>query len=249
MSKKVELKSVVIKLGTGSDATVLFDAFDLKIEKGDLLAIVGVSGCGKTTLLNTIAGIQAINSGEVFVFGQSPQAHFRSKNIGFAHQEHSLLGWKTVKENLEFFKNVGDTTVQGFDVEILLNLIGLTNSANSYPRELSGGMKQRVALARALVHKPELLLLDEPFASLDEWTRLKLLHELKSILLESGITSVLVSHNIEEAVLFADRIILLDGRPVEIKTDVRINRDEKSNPHVNEVVKNIRSELFNNKDL
>lgn len=177
--------------------------FNLQVASGDRVAFLGPSGCGKSTLLNLISGLLSPTSGRV-------NRKLSEKKISFVFQEPSLIPWKTVRENLEL---VGDILAkkeskQDELLTSLLHRVGLADRANSYPDELSGGMKMRVALARALVNSPQLILLDEPFSALDDVTRGRLQDDILGLQRESAIAYVLVTHNIEEAVRMCDRILV-----------------------------------------
>ena len=174
---------------------------NLKINKNDFISIVGPSGCGKSTLLKIISNLTRASNGDV-VFGDN------NKNISFVFQEPSLLPWASVFE---------DNKVNHY-----LQMVGLQDFKNSFPRELSGGMKMRVSLARALITEPELILFDEPFSALDEFTREQLNDEILSLKTIHKWTSIFVTHNIREAVYLSNRVILLSKRPGTIIHNINI---------------------------
>lgn len=174
--------------------------------------VVGPSGCGKTTLLRLINGLIAPDEGEVKIAGQAPKP---GPDIGFVFQSYRLLPWRTVLGNVAFpLEIAGITRRERRERSLrLLSAVGLARFASAYPGELSGGMKQRVALARALVGEPSILLMDEPFASLDAQTRELMQVELSRIWLERPCTIVFVTHSVDEALLLGDRVVLMGPRP------------------------------------
>ncbi|NBW80746.1 ABC transporter ATP-binding protein [bacterium] len=188
--------------------------FNLQVFSGDRIAFLGPSGCGKSTLLNLISGLLSPTSGRV-------NRNLEAEKISFVFQEPSLIPWKTVRENLEL---VGDLISQSENRmnDLLLSLlhrVGLSDRENSWPDELSGGMKMRVALARALVNSPHLILLDEPFSALDDVTRTRLQDDILALQRESAIAYILVTHNIEEAVRMCDRILVFSRSGELLKDD------------------------------
>jgi NitT/TauT family transport system ATP-binding protein len=187
---------------------------------------VGPSGCGKTTILRIIAGLEQPTSGVVLLDGKSIIAP--SRDCGMVFQEFALLPWRTVLENIEL-----GPEIQGVARETrrkvadhYLQLVGLRGFENKYPRELSGGMKQRVAIARSLANDPKVLLMDEPFGSLDAQTRNIMQEELLDIWSKTGKTIVFVTHSVDEAVYLADRVVLLTARPASVREifEVRLPR-------------------------
>ena len=188
---------------------------DFAIEPGEFVALVGPSGCGKTTLLRIMAGLERPSKGKVSVFGVSPEEACRGSQVGVAFQQPALLDSRTARRNVALSLEVTGAQPQR-SVEDLLQQFGLGDFMDAYPHELSGGMRQRANIACALVHEPSLVLLDEPFGALDELTRELLGEWLSSILHESEQTAVLITHSVDEAVMLADRIVLLSPRPGRI---------------------------------
>lgn len=193
-----------------------------QVFEGELISLVGPSGCGKTTLLRIMGGLLEPDKGIVRIDGQvltQPR-----QEMGFVFQNPTLMPWRTVLENvilpLEVRGNNGDEH-EGRALE-LVRLVGLAGFENSYPRELSGGMQQRVAIARALVYEPSILLMDEPFGSLDAITRSQMNLELLRIWQATGKTIVLVTHNIQEAIFLADRVLIMSARPGHIQAAVSV---------------------------
>jgi NitT/TauT family transport system ATP-binding protein len=192
---------------------------------GEFLSIVGPSGCGKTTLLKIVAGLLNPSKGEIRVFGTSVKKPIR--DMGIVFQSSLLMPWRNASENVLLPIELLRMEKKSFTVRAaqLLALVGLRGFELRYPRELSMGMQQRVAIARALIHDPQLLLLDEPFGSLDELTREQMGMELIKITEAMGKTVVLVTHSIPEAVLLADRLIVLSERPSVLRMDLKIDLD------------------------
>lgn len=208
-----------------------------EIRKGEFFSIVGPSGCGKTTLLNILAGLIVPTAGSISVFGDSPEAHLNKKKIGMVFQDPALFDWRTVKENialpLELNAVAGDVSA----ISDIIDLVGLNGFENSYPRELSGGMKSRVAIARSLIAKPDLLLMDEPFGALDEITANKLNVELLNIWKNTNATIIFVTHSISQAAIMSNRILVLSERPGKMKNifSANFNMNENIGAVVDEV--------------
>ncbi len=194
----------------------------IDVEQGEFVAIVGASGCGKSTLLRLVAGLDSQYEGSIVWQGQ--RVTEPSLDRGIVFQEHRLFPWMTVEENVALA--FGATRVGPAErrerVAQQLAVVGLGGFENAYPHQISGGMSQRVAIARALVLRPQLLLLDEPFGALDALTRLKLQQELQRLWEIDGLTTILVTHDVEEAVYLADRIIVMSARPGTIKRVLRV---------------------------
>ena len=196
------------------------------VKKGEFVSIVGPSGCGKTTILRILAGLETPTQGVIFVAGKQFNSGVPPKErrlMGFVFQMPNLLEWLTLKENVEFpLKILGLYREERFvkRVEELLRLVGLQDFSNAYPYELSGGMQQRAGIARALVHDPDILLMDEPFGALDAITREQLNFELLSIWENQKKTIIFVTHNIGEAVLLSNRVIVM--APARIVGEVEV---------------------------
>jgi NitT/TauT family transport system ATP-binding protein len=202
----IRLEAVTKVYGRGSDAVVALDGLDLTVETGSFVCLVGASGCGKTTLLNIVAGLDAPTSGTVQIEGGRPTLIF---------QEAALFPWLTAVENVELalrFRGVPGNQRRP-EAADLLDRVHLSGFADKRPHELSGGMRQRVALARALAQEARILLLDEPFGALDAITRDVLHEELERIWRDAGLTVLFVTHNVREAVRLGQRVVLLSSRP------------------------------------
>lgn len=222
MSKplKVAIEGKQFELG-GISLQVLGDLhFD--VAAGALVSLLGPSGCGKTTLLRLVSGLEEEYRGQIEL-GRNV-IHGPGLDRGVVFQEPRLIPWMTVRKNIEYaISENHDRRSTSRDVGSLLKLIGLTDFQNAYPNQLSGGMAQRVALARALVNVPDLLLLDEPFGALDSHTRMIMQDELLRVLEREGTTTLMVTHDVDEAVFLSDQIIVLTRQPAQIKATFTVN--------------------------
>jgi NitT/TauT family transport system ATP-binding protein len=211
----------------------------------EFVCVLGPSGSGKTTLLRILAGLIPPTSGS-FKFG-----HGEQPSTGMVFQQATLMPWRTVIENIRLpleVKNVDDSTAR-FKAHEMIELVGLQGFEDSLPRDLSGGMAQRVAIARALIHDPDLLLLDEPFASLDAMTRERMWTELSHIWQMRQKTVIMVTHSINESLFLADRVLVLTQRPGKIKMDVKVdlprprNDDIRYTPHFGKLARKLRQAI------
>ena len=201
-----------VSLSFGS--VVVFERLSLSIERGEFVAVVGPSGCGKTTLLNLFSQFVKPSSGRVVC----------AERVRMVYQHDSLLPWQTVNENIALgLRHLKDAAERTQQLNDMLRLIKLEGFADHYPHQLSGGMRQRVELARALIGDSDVLLLDEPFSSLDYLTRIRMRNELARMLDQLPRTVVLVTHDIEEAAQLADRIIVLSDRPARICSEFHVD--------------------------
>ncbi|QOZ35804.1 ABC transporter ATP-binding protein [Bradyrhizobium sp. CCBAU 53421] len=207
------------------DGAVLpvLDNVNLSIAPGEFVALLGPSGCGKSTLLRLVAGLEKPRSGslredEVRITGPHP-----SRVVVF--QDPTLFPWRTVWDNVALgLEAQGILKAQRHRVDAVIELVGLSSFRNAYPHQLSGGMAQRVALARALVNDPKILVLDEPLGKLDSLTRIAMQAELVALWQRKGFTTLLVTHDVEEALVLANRVIVLSDRPARIKADIAVGR-------------------------
>jgi NitT/TauT family transport system ATP-binding protein len=203
--------------------TVAIEDFTLQVAEKEFVSIVGQSGCGKSTFLLMVAGLEQITEGRLTIDGQPVNGPDPLRSIVF--QEYLLFPWKTVRGNIEFgleLNKIPKKERSNISSEYI-RLVGLTGFENRYPHELSGGMKQRVAIARALVNKPKVILLDEPFGSLDALTREGLQTELLRIWLEAKCTVLFVTHSISEAIYLSDKVAIMRKRPGKIKEMITID--------------------------
>lgn len=198
------------------------DGVSFAVQRQEFVCVVGPSGCGKTTLLRLLAGLLTPSSGEVLFEGKELK-HPR-RRIGFVFQQANLMPWRTVLKNIMLPLELQHQALEESEARALslVDLVGLNGFEHAFPRDLSGGMAQRVAIARALIHEPELLLLDEPFGSLDALTRERMETELIRIWAALTATVVMVTHSISEAVLLADRLIVLSDRPAKVCLDLSV---------------------------
>ena len=217
----LEAKELTKSFPNGSGDLVAVENINLDLESQEFLCVVGPSGCGKTTLLKLLAGLQKPTKGEVIFEGQ--QITRPRRRIGFVFQDANLMPWRTVRDNIALPLELQDYSIEDIHLhtQTLINLVGLESFENSFPRDLSGGMAQRVAIARALIHQPDILLLDEPFGSLDALTRERMGSELMRIWQAQKVSILMVTHSISEAVFLSDRIIVLSPRPGTVRLDIR----------------------------
>jgi len=228
-------------------AVKTLNAVSLGVRKGELLCLIGPSGCGKSTLLNIIGGLVVPTDGEVRVNGH-PVHGPTPKEIAYVFQENTLFPWNTILDNimvgLEF---QGVPAVERRERAMdAIEAVGLTDFANNYPHQLSGGMKQRASLARALSLRTDILLMDEPFAALDEQTRTYMGEELSVLLATTNKTIVLVTHSLSEAVFLADRVVVMTARPAEIKATIEVRAAHPREPSftTSSAFSDLRNELY-----
>ena len=220
---RIEVDDVSITFGKGPSAYKATETTDITIEAGEFVCILGPSGCGKSTLLNAIAGYVEPSTGEVRIDGEPVRGP--GPDRGMVFQQYSLLPWKTVYENVAFGPRMAghSRTESGSTANTFLELVGLKKFGDRYPAELSGGMQQRVGIARALANYPSVLLMDEPFGALDAQTRLMMQESLLEIWRKFGTTVVFVTHDVDEAVFLADRVLIMSAAPGRIIEDLRVN--------------------------
>lgn len=218
----VSLRDVSKRFANG---TLALQGMNLDIGEHDFVSFLGPSGCGKSTALRLIAGLASISSGEV-AWGTEPTAgRGIERDLGFVFQEPTLMPWAKVFDNVYLPLKLSGMTRDAAApvVQQMLEMVGLSRFADVYPRELSGGMKMRVSIARALVTRPRLLLMDEPFAALDEMTRIKLNNDLLAIWKEHRFSVIFVTHSVYESVYLSDRIVLMAARPGRVIDEIRID--------------------------
>ncbi len=207
--------------GSGPDAVYAVENVSLAVEDGEFFCLLGPSGCGKSTLLKLIAGLLRPEHGEISVNTQSTNA---GQQTGMVWQEPTLMPWRTIQDNAAFSLELKGVhrSERNARARETLEALGIAEFAEKYPRELSGGMRQRVGIARALIADPEVLLMDEPFASVDAQTRRILQEQVLALWEEFRKTVVFVTHNIEEAILLGDRIAVMTSRPGRVKEMVKV---------------------------
>jgi ABC-type nitrate/sulfonate/bicarbonate transport system ATPase subunit len=227
---KLSVERLSKSFGSGEAAVRALDPIDLGVMTGDFLCVVGPSGCGKTTLLNIVGGFERPTSGRALLDGKPIIGPGRERGVVF--QQGALFNWMSVLENVAFGPRAcgvaADKARQG--ARGLLDLVGLSTFANRYPYELSGGMQQRVGIARALANDPEVLLMDEPFAALDQQTRELLQEEIRNIWRRTGKTILWITHSIEEALFLATHIVVMTARPGRVKAAFRSRFSENPDP-------------------
>jgi len=226
-AKVAQLEDVKVRLGKGSNTFLALDRTNLTVRPGDFIAVVGPSGCGKSTILKLVAGLLRPTEGNVFVAGREVGAG--NVGIGMAFQNPTMMPWLTIRENimlpLKIVKPFADTfnkdkhTVFRDRAEALLAKVGLSGFGDRRPWELSGGMLQRANLCRALIHSPKLMMLDEPFGALDQFTREELWSILQQLWMETKPTVFLVTHDLREAAFLASRILVMSARPGRVTDD------------------------------
>jgi len=220
---RIEIRGVSKAFGRHGDASpvMALAGLDLSVPEGSFVSVVGPSGCGKTTILRLVDGLVEADAGEVLVSGQPPRP---GPEVGFVFQAFRLIPWATVQSNVEFaLTSLGLPRKERAERALhYLSMVGLTRFAKSYPGTLSGGMKQRVALARAFATDPQILLMDEPFASLDAQTRELMQTELMRLWAQRRQTVLFVTHSVDEAILLSDRIVLMSPRPGRVIEEIEV---------------------------
>ena len=208
---------------------------DLDIDDGETLTLLGPSGCGKTTMLRMLAGLEEPTAGSITVSGETPHQARSLKRIGFVPQHPALLPWRTVEANARLLLDLNrraSPNTPSVSVSDLLDEVGLTDFRDAHPHQLSGGMQQRVGLVRAFALDAPILLMDEPFAALDEITRAEMRHLLGSLRERLGTTVVFVTHSIPEATFLSDRVAVMSPRPGSISTIVDIDLPHPRSPEI-----------------
>ncbi|WP_420135770.1 ABC transporter ATP-binding protein [Rhodopseudomonas sp.] len=200
----------------------VLDRVSLTAQPGEFVALLGPSGCGKSTLLRLVAGLEPPRAGRLFEDGRPITGPNPSRVVVF--QDPTLFPWRTVWKNVALgLEAQGIIKSERHRVDAALQLVGLSGFANAYPHQLSGGMAQRVSLARALVNDPDILILDEPLGKLDSLTRLSMQTEIVSLWQRNGFTTLLVTHDVEEALFLAQRVVVFSERPAKLKADIAVD--------------------------
>ncbi|GAB4242564.1 MAG: ABC transporter ATP-binding protein [Thermoleophilia bacterium] len=218
---KIVLRNLAKEFFVKGGVVRAVDGVDLNIREGEFVCIVGPSGCGKTTLLRILAGLETATSGEIQMAHRDAAKPLNS----MVFQDQSVFPWMSVRKNIAFgleCRKVDKKTVRTV-VDRYIDMVGLTRFADAYPFQLSGGMKQRVSVARAFANDPEILLMDEPFAALDEQNKMMLQEELLRIWEGSNKTVVFITHSIDEALILADRVIVMTSSPGKFKAEVPVD--------------------------
>jgi NitT/TauT family transport system ATP-binding protein len=235
----IELRHAGKTFATGRGRTlVALQDMSLEVGRGEFVAILGPSGCGKSTALRLVAALEQADEGSVIVEGAAPAALAAAHRLGVAFQDHALLPWLDVESNIALPFRIAGRPVDRLRIQALIELVGLRGFEGSRPKQLSGGMRQRAAIARALVLDPEVLLLDEPFGALDAVTRRHMNVELQRVWSEQRISTLLVTHDVGEALFLADRVVVMSGRPGRVVKTVQVPFARPRSPDV------MRSEAF-----
>lgn len=221
----IVIEDVSIEFGRGGNRNIAVQSTHLEIKPGEFVCILGPSGCGKSTLLNTVAGYVKPSSGQVLVDDLAVTQP--GPDRGMVFQQYSLFPWKTVRDNIAFGPAIaGKSRAECESIaNTFLGMIGLSKIANRYPGELSGGMQQRVGIARALANYPSVLLMDEPFGALDAQTRLIMQENLLTLWAEFRNTVLFVTHDVDEAIFLADRILIMSSSPGSVIADLAVALD------------------------
>lgn len=225
MTNLIEIRGVRHAYATAHGPLPVLDGLDLIVPQGEFCAVVGPSGCGKSTLTRLVAGLMRPDEGEVILQGEPVKSP--RKTVGMAFQNPVLLEWRTILQNVILpLEIVAPSMPKAKRIDRameLLDLVGLTGFENKRPSELSGGMRQRASLCRSLVHKPEVLIMDEPFGALDAFTREDLWQTMRDLRAQEPFTAVLITHDLRESVFLGDQVVVLSGRPA--RTQHRLNVD------------------------
>jgi NitT/TauT family transport system ATP-binding protein len=218
----LEVKGLDKVYKTTKGETTALKNISFQTHRREFVCVIGPSGCGKSTLARILAGLESYNGGEVLLDGKPITGPGRDRGMVF--QGYTLFPWRTVKQNIMFGLEMNNTSTSeaAREADQWLELVGLEKFANAYPHELSGGMKQRVAIARALVNQPRILLMDEPFGALDAQTRSKMQGHLLEIWRNIDITIVFITHDLDEAIFLADRILVLKAHPGEVQELIEV---------------------------
>lgn len=228
----LEMQNLGQRFQHGKTERTVLNQINLKIHKREFVCVIGPSGCGKSTLSRIVAGLDDYSSGEVLVDGERVDGPCPERGMVF--QGYTLFPWKTVKENVMFgplMRGASQAAAESVARE-WINIIGLEKYENQCPHQLSGGMKQRVAIARALVNEPKILLMDEPFGALDPHTRQKMQRHLMDLWQNIDITILFVTHDMDEAILLADRIVVLKANPGEVKEIIEVRLPRPRTPEL-----------------
>ncbi|MBS0518385.1 MAG: ABC transporter ATP-binding protein [Proteobacteria bacterium] len=221
IANKISIERLSKEFTSGKLAVTALQSLDLRVGEGEFICIVGPSGCGKTTLLRILAGLETPTGGEVRIVRRGKDRPLSS----MIFQENSIFPWMRVRDNVAYGLDLRgiDRARRDRTVSHFLDLTGLARFADAWPHQLSGGMKQRVSVARAFANDPEILLMDEPFAALDEQTKIVLQQELLRLWSETKKTVLFITHSIDEALVLADRVLVMSGRPGRLLADIRVD--------------------------
>jgi NitT/TauT family transport system ATP-binding protein len=240
------IRGVTKRFSVGDGEVEALAPVDLSIPTGEFVCMIGASGCGKSTLLRIVAGFEEPTTGNVAMYGKAITGP--GSDRGMVFQDYALFPWMTVRENISFGPRQRQLPREEIakTADEFVRMVGLERFADRYPNQLSGGMKQRVAIARVLANDASILLMDEPFGALDALTREQLQNELLQIWKRTGVTTIFVTHSVEEAVLLADRVLVMSAGPGRIDSDFRIDLPrprDVSSPEFNALRRDIARRL------
>ncbi|MBB5516139.1 NitT/TauT family transport system ATP-binding protein [Rubricella aquisinus] len=251
MDNLIDIKGVSHAYQTAAGPLPVLDGLNMAVPEGEFCAVVGPSGCGKSTLTRLVAGLMKPDTGEVWLHGElvkSPR-----KTVGMAFQNPVLLEWRTILQNVILPLEIVAPSMPKAQKEAraheLLDLVGLNGFANKRPSELSGGMRQRASLCRSIVHKPDVLIMDEPFGALDAFTREDLWQTMRDLRAQEPFTAVLITHDLRESVFLGDQVIVMSGRPAHaqytLKVDLPADRTIESlyTPEATEMLHILREQI------
>ena len=251
MTDLIEIKGVRHAYKLGSGTLPVLDGLELAVPEGEFCAVVGPSGCGKSTLTRLVAGLMRPDEGEVWLHGERVRSP--RKTVGMAFQNPVLLEWRTILENVILPLEIVAPRMPRKDrvarAEELLAMVGLEGFEGKRPSELSGGMRQRASLCRSIVHKPEVLILDEPFGALDAFTREDLWMTMRKLRAAEPFTTILITHDLRESVFLGDQVVVLSGRPARtqyvMRVDLSADRtlDVLYTPEVGEMLHVLRDQI------
>lgn len=250
MSKDIEINGITKEYTVNGKSNTVLSDINLNIASGEFVSILGHSGCGKSTLIRIIAGLESYQGGNILIDGS--EASEPDTRRGMVFQDHRLLPWLSVYDNLAFGYYENDKAKKDKSIKDHLELVGLSNYANAYPHQLSGGMSQRASIARALLHNPEVLLLDEPFGALDALTRMQMQTEILRIWKQEKTTMIMVTHDIDEAIYLSDRIIILEGKPATVKCIINVDMGRprlRTGYDFSEIRRKVYREFFGEQDI
>jgi len=211
----LQVKNLVKKYKGRSEELLVLDNINLSVEPGEFISIIGASGCGKTTFLRLVVGLESDYEGDILLDGR--KLNGPDLNRGVVFQDHRLLPWLTIEKNIGLGLKETKSPEARKTIQEHVELVGLQGFEKHYPYQLSGGMSQRAAIARSLVNRPEILLLDEPLGALDALTRMYMHQELERIWRQEGITMIMITHDVDEAIYLSDKIVIMSSRPGSIR--------------------------------
>jgi ABC-type nitrate/sulfonate/bicarbonate transport system ATPase subunit len=234
-NRRIEISHISKVYRHSIDDLLVLDDVSFTVEENDFICILGESGCGKSTLFRLISGLEKPTNGDIFINKNKVSAP--SSEIGLVFQNHRLMPWLTVQKNIELGFRIRKVPIPKDKIERTIELVGIDGFEKYLPKKLSGGMAQRAAIARAIVSEPNILLMDEPFGAIDAITRLRLQKELIRIWLTKKMTIVFITHDFDEAIMLATKIIILTPRPGKVRRIFQVPLNYPRNPQSNDVLR------------